>query len=222
MPASNSRSRSILNKNQVISIFSCKSKIKCAAELARIFGVNAKTIRDIWKGRTWAAETWHLDETRTIPFEHKRVGRPKGSKDLRPRQRRDSPQAGTTNLPENPEQILMDEPMKKYGINLQINDASKMGLEAEAEFSREDQTNKDHLRVAATPHVQDYLNHEHDSSQPQLQVCDLHEQLGEWENQVDTLATDPFAEDWARVRCYFQNLLQEHSNSRSLIPESDI
>ena len=57
-----------------------------AAKLSVIYGVSEKAVRDIWTGRTWAKETWHLDMSRPITKKH--AGRPKGSKDKIPRRRR--------------------------------------------------------------------------------------------------------------------------------------
>ena len=57
-----------------------------ATKLSVMYGVSEKAVRDIWTGRTWAKETWHLDMTRTLS--NKRTGRPKGSKDTIPRHRR--------------------------------------------------------------------------------------------------------------------------------------
>jgi hypothetical protein len=55
------RSRTILTEHQVVEILKYKlinetsdSKIKAiGSKLAKMFGVSDKTIRDIWKGRTW-------------------------------------------------------------------------------------------------------------------------------------------------------------------------
>ncbi len=61
-------------------------KPSTAVYIARTYGVSEKTVRDIWKGRTWSKETWHLDTARIVSI--KRPGRPKGCKDTRPRKTR--------------------------------------------------------------------------------------------------------------------------------------
>jgi hypothetical protein len=55
-----------------------------------MYGVSAKTVRDIWVGRTWYWATYPLDLTRSISTERleRKLGRPKGKKDSRPRSRK--------------------------------------------------------------------------------------------------------------------------------------
>ena len=58
-----------------------------AGILARLFGVSAKTIRDVWVGRTWYRATFHMDHAKPFAPERleKKAGRPKGSKDRKSR-----------------------------------------------------------------------------------------------------------------------------------------
>jgi hypothetical protein len=89
--------RKVLTTDQVVSIFKHKligqvwsrKRKSNAAKLGQVFGVSPKTIRDIWMGRTWYRETFHLDPSRTDAHERlgRHVGRPKGAKDSRPRHR---------------------------------------------------------------------------------------------------------------------------------------
>ena len=86
-----SRPRAILSEAQAIEIFHIKLVAStfmhaCPSpnRIASSFGVSEKAVRDIWKGRTWARETHHLDPTRPAPLK-KCCGRPRGSKDSRPR-----------------------------------------------------------------------------------------------------------------------------------------
>jgi hypothetical protein len=98
--------RAILSRDQVINIFRLR-KSSCIATgsnyegvgatiVARFFGVSSKTVRDIWTGRTWYRATQHLDPSRADALERlqKHPGRPKGSKDRKPRTRKF--QAGCT------------------------------------------------------------------------------------------------------------------------------
>ena len=82
--------RARLTDDQVIQIF--KSKLNSprlsSTVLATLYHVNEKTVRDIWKGRTWSKETRHLDTSR--PLQQKQLGRPKGRRDTQPRKRRAS------------------------------------------------------------------------------------------------------------------------------------
>ena len=68
-----------------IEIFKLKGPSSSATSVGKAYGVSEKAIRDIWKGRTWAKETWHLDMAR--PWHFKRMGRPTGSKDKNPRKK---------------------------------------------------------------------------------------------------------------------------------------
>ena len=74
----------VLTKDQVISIFQrsviSSAKKQTATSVAKEFGVSEKTVRDIWKGRTWYEETLPLDLNR-VPREPKKMGRPPGRKD---------------------------------------------------------------------------------------------------------------------------------------------
>ena len=71
--------RALLNSDNAIAIFQLKKSHQTAVMVGRYYGVSEKAIRDIWTGRTWAAETWHLDKSRTIKI--KPSGRPTGSLD---------------------------------------------------------------------------------------------------------------------------------------------
>ena len=64
------KTRAILTAEQAIKIFEIKlsnqtaTKIQSSTNVARAFGVSEKTVRDIWKGRTWLREIMHLDPAR--------------------------------------------------------------------------------------------------------------------------------------------------------------
>ena len=86
--------KAILTYDKVIDIFKLRPESKLArgagsrasAAVAFDFGVSEKTVRDIWRGRTWHRETLHLDPCRparviALP------GRPLGRKDSAPRRR---------------------------------------------------------------------------------------------------------------------------------------
>ena len=81
-----SKSRAKLTESDALNIYHCKGRITNAVALSKLFGVSEKTVRDIWTGRTWSRETWHLDESR--PFPTKKMGRPFGRKDAHPRKPR--------------------------------------------------------------------------------------------------------------------------------------
>ena len=82
-----SKPRAVLTKHEVVSIYLIDKALRSPSKVARYYGVSEKTIRDIWSRRTWASETWHLDLHAT-ELEIKRSGRPVGSRDARPRMRK--------------------------------------------------------------------------------------------------------------------------------------
>ena len=87
MPSA-SKPRARLTEDQVVQIFKYKldSPQLSSSALATHYCVGEKTVRDIWTGRTWSRQTWHLDTSRTLQL--KQPGRPKGSKDAQPRKKR--------------------------------------------------------------------------------------------------------------------------------------
>jgi hypothetical protein len=107
------KARSVLTADQAVQIFKArpseKSVTLASRELAEKYSVSPKTVRDIWSGRSWYKETYIFDKTKAplIQKLSKVPGRPKGSKDSRPRQRKtndttfsmlgaDGDEAGTT------------------------------------------------------------------------------------------------------------------------------
>jgi hypothetical protein len=82
--------RAVLNRDQAVDIFKLKPPAsdarigKLCVEVAQKFRVSEKTVRDIWRGRTWHQETKHLDPSRP-PRNSARPGRPMGRKDSAPR-----------------------------------------------------------------------------------------------------------------------------------------
>jgi hypothetical protein len=74
----------LLSKVQVLAIFQARRPEWTAVRLSKLFGVNEKTIHDIWRGCTWSRETWHLDTSRPLKCKQT-AGRPKGSKDTKPK-----------------------------------------------------------------------------------------------------------------------------------------
>ena len=83
------RCRTKLTGDDVIKIFELKQRSGQANKVASVFGVSEKAIRDIWTARTWAKETWHLEPSRALVI--KQAGRPRGSKDSKPRKMKASP-----------------------------------------------------------------------------------------------------------------------------------
>ena len=80
------KARAKLTEADVLDIFNCKTHLMSASCVSRKYGVSEKAVRDIWTGRTWSKETWHLDASRSLPL--KKMGRPVGRKDAKPRKPR--------------------------------------------------------------------------------------------------------------------------------------
>jgi hypothetical protein len=95
-----SSARCILTLQQVLYIFRLKKSktaeflspngVVSAKMVGQFFKVSSKTVRDVWMGRTWYRATHHLEPTRSDAGERleKRLGRPKGAKDRKPRVRK--------------------------------------------------------------------------------------------------------------------------------------
>jgi hypothetical protein len=86
--------RAVLSKDQVVNIFrlsvNSPDKVRpSATSVAKQYNVSEKTIRDIWRGRTWHEETLPFDCCRR-PRKAVKTGRPLGRKDSAPRKRRSS------------------------------------------------------------------------------------------------------------------------------------
>ena len=87
--------RAVLTKDKVVKIFQQSKSFSpiavrpSASIVAREYGVSEKTIRDIWKGRTWYNETLPFDMNRE-PKLRAKTGRPLGCKDRAPRRRKKS------------------------------------------------------------------------------------------------------------------------------------
>ena len=108
MVSSRRTSRAILDSDKARAIYKCKlsatsSYSAHASKLARNYGVSPKAIRDIWTGRTWQRVTYSLDPSNTacVTRIEKRLGRPRGAKDNKPRKPKHS-----SNMPSGPQRSL--------------------------------------------------------------------------------------------------------------------
>ena len=90
MPCIMSKPRAILSDAQAVEIYQIRlvasfTHIRLSpVQMASSYGVSEKTVRDIWKGRTWARETFHLDPERKLVIKNK-SGRPRRSQDSKKR-----------------------------------------------------------------------------------------------------------------------------------------
>ena len=81
-----SKPQARLTATEAVEIFRCKEANRSSTAVSKIYGVNEKTIRDIWRGRTWSKETQHLDPSRVVSI--KKLGRPQGCRDSNSRKPR--------------------------------------------------------------------------------------------------------------------------------------
>ena len=84
------KARQVLTEREAVEIFLLKASKDCGSidfrvqDVAKRYRVSSKTIRDVWRGRTWLTATFDFWKTEDRPMP-RRLGRPKGSKDTRPR-----------------------------------------------------------------------------------------------------------------------------------------
>ena len=133
--------RNVLRIGQVLEIFKRKMcddvrsadgktqhSLPDANKVGKEFGVSAKAVRDIWTSRTWYRETLPLDPARPDAQERlsKQVGRPKGSKDRKPRRQRET--AIIANTPISLPQITVEPTTQFMQRIVTVRDSSKAGI----------------------------------------------------------------------------------------------
>ncbi|EKX34666.1 hypothetical protein GUITHDRAFT_119212 [Guillardia theta CCMP2712] len=96
-PKSERKDKALLTPVMVLEIYSCRnvaaaSKTAESSEVGSRYTVSSKCVRDIWDRKTWAKTTrqlWTMEEKLEYDRGHPRgPGRPKGSKDSKPRKPR--------------------------------------------------------------------------------------------------------------------------------------
>jgi hypothetical protein len=94
-PNKQSGSQKTLTAQQARDIFELKdmpssvSMHAMSVQVAKMYRVSSKAIRDIWTGRSWLDATYDLWDPSDRP-ERKMMGRPKGSRDKQPRKRKET------------------------------------------------------------------------------------------------------------------------------------
>ena len=173
-PKATARPRARLTVNDVINIFSCKQSSMQATTVANMYGMSEKAIRDIWTARTWARETWHLEPSRTLVL--KQAGRPRGSTDSRPRQKKQLFKEVSIKQAQASDQPFADhcEPTTISAANIYFLQAPKIDQQCDGG----------------------------DTEGSCLQSLD--EQLDGWDSGVCVPDnSDPFEDDWARAQSSF-------------------
>ena len=123
------QNHTVLSKAQVLEIFHLKARASpkgtrlssaiSSSTVAKWYGVCSKTIRDIWMGRTWYRATHPLEPGREDSRERlsKQPGRPKGSKDSKPRTRRKSFNAPSTQRNRSHDLCFVDNSIQNSVLN---------------------------------------------------------------------------------------------------------
>ena len=126
-------SRAILSSQQVRAIFVSKppnssNQRSHASDLSKVYGVSPKTIRDIWIGRTWYRETCFLDRTKPVCSERldKKIGRPMGAKDMRPRSKKRPTIFKSKQLPSY---TMLDTPVALQGLAKSVSTSYKTKID---------------------------------------------------------------------------------------------
>ena len=168
------KQRARLTETNVIAIFQSKSSGAQATSIGKAFGVSEKAIRDIWKGRTWAKETWHLEPSRLL--ETKQIGRPRGRKDSMPRKRK----------------IVVDELISPDSIGSSF--VHPYFRQQSSRYNLNDITDHDLIRQFCITKPVDGYAQEHETS--------IDEELCQWDKSI-WCESDPFQQDWKPIHCTF-------------------
>jgi hypothetical protein len=169
------KTRTVLTKEDVLTIFQNKTKTPSATQLARDYRVSEKTIRDIWTGRTWAKDTWHLDKSRVL--EIKPMGRPIGSRDTKPRKLRQSSLS-------DPDRTSKPDDVNATNMVFENSGSGEWSSIDESD-SKESGPSKTEFCACAN------------KTSGQTRPASLDEQLSDWGLFLrDKEWSDPFASDW--------------------------
>ena len=192
------RTRAKLCEAQVIEIFQLKkssstSSVSTAALVAKSYEISEKAVRDIWAGRTWTKETSHLDTTRIL-FQ-KRIGRPKGCRDSRPR----TAKAGRKKLShvdsERPGCVeLRYNPAERLGKKVEVPAFKNKSASSSVSTVEPDQTNL----LSIMPTVPHSLTPKALPSPSNGVPSSVDQQLHEWTPAfwIEDDSADPFHADW--------------------------
>ena len=172
--------RAKLTQSDALDIYKCKGSLISAATLSKHYGVSEKTVRDIWTGRTWSKETWHLDASR--PYPTKKMGRPFGRKDAQPRKPR--------GLRPITDSVSWSQSFRAAQISPESQSADKESI------FRIEMNEIPKARMKVTDEVPASAWCWRDQSIDDL----LHEKAL---RGFDTAFEDPFGPDWAAVLCSF-------------------
>ena len=183
-PLQSHKARAKLTRSDVLDIYKCKGSVTSATALSKHYGVSEKAVRDIWTGRTWSKETWHLYKSQ--PYPAKKMGRPIGRKDAQPRKQRslrlEICSLQTSDHLSSESQSTDIEPI----FSMMMNEWPKTCKKS---------TKKVYKDTEEVPYMvlDAAVNHRAQSIDDLLHEKALHE--------FDTSFEDPFGPDWAAVHC---------------------
>jgi hypothetical protein len=187
------KARAKLTEADALEIFLTQGTVPNAAAVSSLYGVSEKAVRDIWTGRTWSRETCHLDTSRPIRF--KKIGRPTGSKDVKPRKKRKMRPNHSLPVPETESEVGTAYvcPYDQNGLT---------GLEGERQGN--DLASIDmpqwhvHLFPCDGEKSRDF------SELAQSSIDELLFNRADGQGCFDHGFSDPFRCDWVSQRCLFQ------------------
>ena len=189
MPSA-SKPRARLTEAQVIAIFQAKASASSATKVAVVYGVSEKAVRDIWTGRTWSRETWHLDMSR--PLQVRLTGRPKGRKDSKPRKSRANRHERSTST-----ELTSQVPCRSHGMH---GGAGYVFEQDSLEIQTRQQENRNSLLSQSTDpaaYFDDSNDWHRSTASSTLYHVSVDEQLHEWDGfWLNSAKADPFSGDW--------------------------
>jgi hypothetical protein len=194
-----------LTQHQAIDIFKMKSSALTAVKIAVSYGVSEKAVRDIWKGRTWSRETRHLDNTRTVVL--KKVGRPIGRRDQKPRKKRvvtaPNHSAFPTVLPTSgtAQHIIFSMSFENIVSSL-LTDPAMTVSRLEQMNAGKQESQSDRTKTNSAGYFSPFSIDSSRASSPGW-VVRVDEQLSAWDESIwiNSQNPDPFRDDWAPMSC---------------------
>ena len=127
------KSRARLTEASVLEIFKSKGNGLSASKIGVRYGINEKTVRDIWTGRTWLKETARLDPSGSIRLQ--KLGRPIGSRDIKQLKKPSNPKQNSASemnpsdrdLSSSVKAISLDAARLRLSIDAQIHEWNLQG-----------------------------------------------------------------------------------------------
>ena len=193
-----------LTQDQAIDIFNMKSSALTAVKIAVSYGVSEKAVRDIWTGRTWSRETCHLDITRTVV--PKKVGRPIGRRDQKPRKKRAVTAPNHSSFPTvlpafgTSQHIIFSKAIENSVGSLHTDPAVTVSWLEQMNASGKQESQSDRTKTNGAGYFSPFSIDSSRASSPGW-VVRVDEQLSAWDESIwiNSQNPDPFCDDWAPI-----------------------